>query len=334
MCLPSRLQLPPGPWATLLEGLCARFPRIARAQWQDRFARGRVLDAQGRVLAPDTPWRVGLEIQYFREVADEPSIPFAETIVHLDAHLLVADKPHFLPVTPAGAHVRETLLARLVARTGNTDLVPLHRLDRLTAGLVLFSTQRASRDAYQRLFRERRIEKAYEALAPALPGVAFPLQRDSRLVPGEPFFRMAEGPGEPNARSRIELIEADGPIWRYRLLPETGRKHQLRVHMAMLGAPIVGDDLYPQLRQRPADAAEAPLQLLAQGLAFDDPLDGARRVFSSGRRLRLPPEGGQALSDRGDAPASGPVRRRTAAGHAAPAAAVRRSVPRRRAVPP
>ena len=143
----------------LLEGLCARFPRITRAQWQDRFARGRVLDAQGRVLAPDTPWKVGLEIQYFREVADEPSIPFAETIVHLDAHLLVADKPHFLPVTPAGAHVRETLLARLVARTGNTDLVPLHRLDRLTAGLVLFSTQRASRDAYQRLFRERRIER-------------------------------------------------------------------------------------------------------------------------------------------------------------------------------
>ena len=99
----------------------------------------------------------------------------------------------------------------------------------------MFSTQRASRDAYQRLFRDRRIEKTYEALAPALPGLAFPLQRDSRLVPGEPFFRMSEVPGEPNARSRIELIEAEGPIWRYRLLPETYRKHQLRVHMAMLG---------------------------------------------------------------------------------------------------
>lgn len=235
MTLPSRLQLPPGPWATLLDGLCARFPRIARAQWQDRFARGRVLDAQGRALTADMPWQVGREIQYFREVADEPVIPFVETIVHLDAHLLVADKPHFLPVTPAGGHVRETLLARLVARTGNADLVPLHRLDRLTAGLVLFSTQRGSRDAYQRLFRERRIEKTYEALAPSLPGLAFPLQRDSRLVPGEPFFRMSEVTGQPNARSRIELIEAEGAIWRYRLLPETGRKHQLRVHMAMLG---------------------------------------------------------------------------------------------------
>ncbi|MBA0282027.1 pseudouridine synthase [Stenotrophomonas maltophilia] len=292
MTLPSRLQLPPGHWPNLLEGLCARFPRIDRAQWQDRFARGRVQDVKGRALAPDMPWQVGLEIQYFREVADEPVIPFAETILHLDAHLLVADKPHFLPVTPAGGYVRQTLLARLVARTGNADLVPLHRLDRLTAGLVLFSTQPASRDAYQRLFRERRIEKTYEALAPALPGLEFPLQRHSRLAPGEPFFRMAEVPGEPNAHSRIELIEAEGPVWRYRLTPETGRKHQLRVHMAMLGAPIEGDDLYPQLRPRPDETVESPLQLLARGLAFDDPLSGERRRFSSQRRLCLPGQGG------------------------------------------
>ncbi|MHC1654456.1 pseudouridine synthase [Stenotrophomonas maltophilia] len=288
MILPSRLQLPPGDWPSLLDGLCARFARIDRAQWLDRFARGRVQDARGRALAPHQPWQVGLEILYFREVADEPVVPFSETIVHLDAHLLVADKPHFLPVTPAGGYVRETLLARLVARTGNADLVPLHRLDRLTAGLVMFSTQPASRDAYQRLFRERRIEKHYEALAPALPGVAFPLQRHSRLVAGEPFFRMAEVPGEPNARSQIELIEADGPVWRYRLLPETGRKHQLRVHMAALGAPIEGDDLYPRLQSRPEGSAELPLQLLAQALAFEDPFSGEWRRFSSQRRLRRP----------------------------------------------
>jgi tRNA pseudouridine32 synthase / 23S rRNA pseudouridine746 synthase len=292
MALPSRLQLPPGHWPSLLEGLCARFPRIDRAQWRDRFARGRVQDVQGRALSPDMPWQAGLEIQYFREVADEPVIPFAETILHLDEHLLVADKPHFLPVTPAGSYVRETLLARLIARTGNTGLVPLHRLDRLTAGLVLFSTQAATRDAYQRLFRERRIEKTYEALAPALPGLGFPLQRHSRLAPGEPFFRMAEVPGEPNARSLIEPIEDEGPIWRYRLKPETGRKHQLRVHMAALGAPIEGDDLYPQLQSRPEGSAEPPLQLLAQALAFDDPLTGEPRRFSSQRRLRRMDQGG------------------------------------------
>ncbi len=282
---PSRLQLPPGDWPSLLEGLCARFPRIDRAQWADRFARGRVQDAQGRALAPDQAWQVGLEIVYFREVADEPVIPFAEAIVHHDAHLLVADKPHFLPVTPAGAYVRETLLARLVARTGNRDLVPLHRLDRLTAGLVLFSTRPDTRDAYQRLFRERRIEKVYDALAPALPHLAFPLERHTRLAPGEPFFRMAEVPGEPNARTRIEVIDGIGPAWHYRLHPVTGRKHQLRVHMAGLGAPILGDDLYPELL---ADGpADAPLQLLAKELTFDDPLTGKRRTFTSGLSLRL-----------------------------------------------
>lgn len=282
---PSRLQLPPGDWPSLLEGLCARFPRIDRAQWADRFARGRVQDAQGRALAPDQAWQVGLEIVYFREVADEPVIPFAEAIVHQDADLLVADKPHFLPVTPAGGYVRETLLARLVARTGNRDLVPLHRLDRLTAGLVLFSTRPDSRDAYQRLFRERRIEKVYEALAPALPHLAFPLERHTRLVPGEPFFRMTEAPGEPNARTRIEVVDSTGPVWRYRLHPVTGRKHQLRVHMAALGAPILGDDLYPDLL---SDApADTPLQLLAKELTFDDPLSGQRRTFTSGLSLHL-----------------------------------------------
>ncbi|MBH1602083.1 pseudouridine synthase, partial [Stenotrophomonas maltophilia] len=159
-------------------------------------------------------------------------------------------------------------------------------------GVVVFATPRAARAADQRLFRERRIEKTYEALAPALPGVAFPLQRHSRLVPGEPFFRMAEVPGDPNAHSWVEPIEAEGPIWRYRLRPETGRKHQLRVHMAMLGAPIEGDDLYPKLRSRPVGAVEPPLQLLAQGLAFDDPLSGERRQFSSQRRLCLPDQAG------------------------------------------
>ncbi|HBS61998.1 MAG TPA: pseudouridine synthase [Stenotrophomonas sp.] len=281
----SRLQLPPGDWGCLLDGLCARFPRIDRAQWVDRFARGRVLDVQGRALAAEQPWQVGLEIRYFREVEDEPAIPFVESILHQDDDLLVADKPHFLPVTPAGGHVRETLLARLVARTGNPHLVPLHRLDRLTAGLVLFSTRPATRDAYQRLFRERRIDKTYQALAPALPALQFPLERHSRLVPGEPFFRMAEAAGVPNARTRIEVIDAGGPVWRYRLDPESGRKHQLRVHMAALGAPILGDDLYPVLRTEGQRDPGEPLQLLAQALAFVDPLSGQRRSFTSGRQL-------------------------------------------------
>lgn len=283
--LPSRLQLPPGDWPNLLEGLCGRFPRISRAQWLDRFARGRVQDAQGRALAPGQPWQVGLEVRYYREVENEQDIPFAERIVHCDEHLLVADKPHFLPVVPAGGYVRQTLLARLVAATGNPSLVPLHRLDRLTAGLVLFSTRPDSRDAYQRLFRERRIVKEYEALAAALPAQAFPLQRQSRLQPGTPFFRMQEVDGEPNSLTRVEVIDGQGPVWRYRLLPVTGRKHQLRVHMAALGAPILGDDLYPECLPQAPGGPPQPLRLLARTLRFVDPLTGAARHFSSTRTL-------------------------------------------------
>ncbi|NZA27162.1 pseudouridylate synthase [Luteimonas sp. SJ-92] len=278
----SRLQLPPGSWATVLDALCDRFPAIDRATWLDRFARGRVLDAQGRPLDPAAPHRTGMEIRYFREVADEPRIPFAEAVLYADAHLVVADKPHFLPVAPTGAFVRETLLGRLVRRLGNPDLVPLHRIDRATAGLVLFSADRASRARYQALFRERRIAKEYLALAPPLPALAFPHVRRSRLVRGEPFFRMREVPGEPNSETRLDVASRDGDAWCYRLQPVTGRKHQLRVHMAALGAPILGDRCYPELRERDADDPSRPLRLLAHALEFDDPLDGRRRRFVSG----------------------------------------------------
>ncbi|MGH8061169.1 MAG: RluA family pseudouridine synthase [Pseudoxanthomonas sp.] len=281
----STLQLPPGQWVTLLDGLCARFPRIGRGQWQDRFARGRVLDAERRVLSADAPYRVGQTILYFREVIDEPGIPFEETILHVDQHLVVADKPHFLPVAPTGRHVRETLLTRLVDRLGIKELVPLHRIDRDTAGLVLFSADPSSRGAYQDLFRERRIEKRYEAVAPALPGCVFPLLRETRLVKSEPFFRMQEVEGDANARTRIEVLAAEGDWWRYALFPVSGRKHQLRVHMAALGAPILNDPYYPGLTAQGPDDYSRPLQLLARGLSFVDPLSGLEREFESRREL-------------------------------------------------
>lgn len=281
----SRLQLPPGDWTTLLDGLCARFPRIDRAQWLDRFQRGRVLDTEHRPLAADEPYRVGRTILYFREVVDEPRIPFEEAILHADPHLVVADKPHFLPVAPAGVHVRETLLARLVQRLGNPDLVPLHRIDRGTAGLVLFSADPRSRRAYQDLFRKRLIEKRYEALARGLPGLVFPCMRESRLEAGEPFFRMREVEGVANATTRIEVLDFSGECWRYALFPVTGRKHQLRVHMAALGAPIRNDRYYPELAAHAGDDYSRPLQLLARGLSFVDPLSGEHRQFLS--RLEL-----------------------------------------------
>jgi tRNA pseudouridine32 synthase/23S rRNA pseudouridine746 synthase len=277
----STLQLPPGAWPTVLDCLCERFPAVARSRWLERMARGRVVDSAGGWVTPDTPFRVGLEVHYYREVQDEPPIPFADVVLHADADLLVADKPHFLPVTPSGAHVHETLLGRLIRRTGNQALVPLHRIDRDTAGLVLFSTNPDSRARYQALFRERRIEKRYEAIAPALPGIGFPCTRSSRMVAGEPFFRMQEIEGPPNSETRIDVIARDDGRWRYALTPITGRKHQLRVHMAALGAPIVNDGLYPSLLHRAAGDYSAPLQLLAKRLSFIDPLSGAERSFES-----------------------------------------------------
>lgn len=285
----SRLQLPPGGWATVLDCLSDRFPAISRGLWQQRMARGDVTDAQGRALEAAHPFRVGLEIRYFREVPDEAPIPFHERILHVDDHLLVADKPHFLPVAPAGDHVEQTLLMRLRRGTGNHDLVPLHRIDRATAGLVLFSVNPRSRAQYQALFREGRIAKAYEALAPALPGLAFPHVRRSRLVRGEPFFRMREADGAANSETRIDVLDANGPHWRYRLQPVTGRKHQLRVHMAALGAAIVNDAWYPRIAAVPVRPDFArPLQLLAKRLSFVDPLDGEPREFTSLQAISHP----------------------------------------------
>lgn len=279
-----RARLPPGPWATVREALRARYPGLPEALWDERFARGHVVDDDGRPLAPDAPFRAGVPVHYLRRF-DEAPIPVAESILHVDAHLVVVDKPHFLPVIPAGRYRRETLLARLVAKLGNPDLSPLHRLDRGTAGLVLFSATRATRDAYQALFRERRIAKTYEALAPPLPGLAFPLVRESRLARHPDGFRMMEVPGEPNAHTRVDVLERGAPWWRYALEPRTGQMHQLRVHMAAIGAPIANDPWYPEAAPPGPDDHGRPLKLLAKSLAFVDPLDGRDRRFES--RLAL-----------------------------------------------
>ncbi|MHA6193904.1 pseudouridine synthase [Pseudomonas wadenswilerensis] len=276
----STVCLPPGNWATVLDCLCEHFQAIGREVWLDRFARGRVLDAQGQALALDHPYRQGLRIHYFREVPNEKPIPVLEDILHIDEHLVVADKPHFLPVTPTGEYVEQTLLRRLIRRLDNPHLVPLHRIDRHTAGLVLFSANPQSRSAYQQLFPTRRIDKHYQAIAPALPGLQFPLVHKSRMANGEPFFRMREVAGESNSETVADVLERNGELWRYGLSPVTGKTHQLRVHMAALGAPICNDPFYPDVVQGEDDFAK-PLKLLAKSLRFSDPLSGEERYFES-----------------------------------------------------
>jgi tRNA pseudouridine32 synthase / 23S rRNA pseudouridine746 synthase len=281
----STLYLPPGSWSTVLDCLCDHFSTISREQWLDRIARGRVLDGQGQPVGIDLVYREGLRIHYFREVPDEKVIPVQESILFADEHLVVADKPHFLPVTPAGEYVEQTLLRRLIRRLDNPHLVPLHRIDRHTAGLVLFSANPHSRSAYQSLFPTRQIEKRYEAIARALPQHDFPLVHKSRLVEGEPFFRMQEGAGVSNTETAVEVREKNGELWRYGLYPVTGKKHQLRVHMSALGAGICNDPFYPQVLKDAEDDYAKPLKLLAQGLRFVDPLTGQERAFES--RIRL-----------------------------------------------
>ena len=219
---PSCLALPRvrvSPWATVLDHLAERLPAIARAQWQQRMTDGAVLDEAGRPLAPDAPYVNGARLYYWRELPQEDPIPFEASIVFEDELLVVADKPHFLPVTPGGRYVRETLLVRLKQALGCADLSPVHRIDRETAGLVLLCKRPQDRDRYQGLFRDRRVHKRYLAVAPAPTEPLFPLERRSRIEEDDAqFFRMREVDGEPNSHTRIDLLQARAsrsvPSWR------------------------------------------------------------------------------------------------------------------------
>lgn len=286
----SCVALPHGPWPRLLDFLAERLPAVSAEQWQERMAQGHVLDESGAPLLPDAPYRHGTRVYYYRALDAEPVIPFEETILYQDAHLLVADKPHFLPVTPTGRYVQQTLLVRLKRRTGLEHLSPIHRIDRETAGLVVFSVRPQDRGAYQALFREQVVDKTYEAIAPLRPDLPLPAVHRSRIEPDERFFRQREVPGEPNSETRIELIEAFGDLARYRLRPRSGKTHQLRVHMDALGRPISGDLFYPEVVHGPGHAEEnwsRPLQLLARALAFTDPVTGELRHFESRRQLAV-----------------------------------------------
>jgi tRNA pseudouridine32 synthase / 23S rRNA pseudouridine746 synthase len=274
---------------TVFAALCARFLNIDAAQWSQRFASNAILDINGAPISTDVPVSDGLHVFYFRNVEAELPIAGEARIVFQDDELLVADKPHFLPVSPVGAYVQETLLTRLITRTGIAALSPLHRLDKDTAGLVLFSVNPSTRGSYQALFRERRIHKVYEAIAAKLPALQFPLTIENRLE-NDPshFMKMHVVEGIPNAKTVVEIVKRFESFAWYRLRPETGQRHQLRVHMAHLGAAILNDPIYPTLRERPERThADAPLQLLAKSLEFIDPLSGALRSFESTFQLQI-----------------------------------------------
>ncbi len=252
------------------------------------MAKGQVLDETGLRLNSGSAYRIGACISYYREVDAEQPIPFPERVIYQDDHILAADKPHFLPVIPSGRFLHETLLTRLRKQGRLAELVPIHRLDRETAGVVLFSLNPETRSKYTSLFQAQKVRKVYEALAadPShIEELRFPLTRRTRIVRGEPFFRMTETTGEPNSETYVEVGEHRDSATLYRLIPATGKKHQLRVHLAALGIPMINDTLYPLRKVQEEVDFSRPLKLLAKSISFQDPLSGQERYFESGGKL-------------------------------------------------
>ena len=288
---PSEITLPATNqgWANLYEFLCWQFPRIDPDIWRQRLQDGKVYWFDGETVSAETAFKPSRRLCYFREVSAEPQIPFVEEVLYQDEHILVACKPHFLPVIPGGEYIHECLLERLRQKYQLPDLVAVHRLDRETAGLVLLSKQPTSRAAYYQLFASGQVEKSYLALAQipqqvcARPGQQWQVQ--NRLEKAEPKFLMQQVAGEVNARSSVELLQQQDQLGLFKLTPHTGKTHQLRVHMLGLGMPLLHDKYYPQLQPKTALDFSQPLQLLAAELRFIDPQTGKKHAFISQRKL-------------------------------------------------
>lgn len=277
-----------GAWPTVLDFLDGRFSAVGREVWRSRMESGLVLASENAPIGAQAPFIPGQRIYYYRALEVEPAIPFEAQVLWHDEHLLVADKPHFLPVLPSGKYVHETLLVRLRKRFQSASLVPIHRIDRDTAGLVMFSTNPDTRDAYHALFRDRAVEKTYHAIAPWNPDLAWPVTRKSRIKPSSLFLKQTEIPGEANAITHIRPLQVQGTLALYELRPVTGQRHQLRVHMEALGIPLLGDGIYPDLSPEGETNFQKPLQLLAKYLSFKDPITGSTKTFESARQLNFP----------------------------------------------
>jgi tRNA pseudouridine32 synthase/23S rRNA pseudouridine746 synthase len=301
-------------WPTVFDFLCERFPAVPLQEWSARFADSLVLNAQGEPINVATPYAPNTLIHYYRRIPQEPELPFKAQVLFRDAHLVVADKPHFMPVTPAGRYVRSSLLVQLKEELGIDTLSPLHRIDRETAGLVVLSVNPQERNAYQALFRERQVHKTYLAIGPYRNELVFPITRQSRIEEDAQFFLSREAEGAPNSETHIEILKClntglspsvhpsddstEGSTRRspqshykpkalYQLSPITGKRHQLRIHMCALGIPIEGDQFYPEVLRGPDEREDfsQPLQLLAQKIAFTDPISGEKREFISKQKL-------------------------------------------------
>ena len=302
--------------ATIADYLIARFypndPQIIHA----RFNTGEVRLDDGTILTSDSPYMPGERIWYFRELADEPQLPSDMPVLYEDEHVLAIDKPHFLPTTPRGSYIAQTALTKLRVREQNPLLIPIHRLDRPTAGVLLFAKTVEARRPFQMMFQHRQVSKTYRAVAPVPADAAAAEQalsaeglqvrshiqkiRDQLQVQQLSEQECAAQGVEPNTLTTVKILRTFTPSaqavegWRaepnrewalYDLAPHTGKTHQLRAHLNMLSAPILGDVLYPQVLPDAPDRPEYPLQLLAYSLHFEHPITGERVDLYSGRSL-------------------------------------------------
>lgn len=270
---PARVRLRGGP---VLAELSARFGARARA----KVLAGEVVGADGAVIDGATVLPAGASVYLYRELPDEVPVPFEIPVLHRDEDIVVVDKPHFVATMPRGRHVAQSALVRLRRELELPELSPAHRLDRLTAGVLVFTARREVRGAFQTLFSRGLVHKTYLARAAVDPALRLPRVVKSRIVKRRGQLQAVCEPGVANAETLVELVGADGL---YRLTPRTGRTHQLRVHMASLGIPIEGDPLYPNVIDVAADDFSTPLRLLARRIEFTDPRSGVRREFVSRR---------------------------------------------------
>ena len=310
----TRLRLPgEGPWETAMDYMMHRWGHIDPQGIEDRFDAGEIVGEGGAPLSRSTPLQDHTFIWYYRTLPPETRIPVELGILHQDEHLLVVDKPHFLPTTPGGTYIQESALVRLRNQLDLPDLIPMHRLDRMTAGVLLLSTNPDTRGKYQVLFEKRQVQKDYECVSAAepahgYPAVEFPVVVRNRMTKSRSYLLAEVIDGEPNAETRIERLETfdagasaaaagcGSPARRalYRLEPHTGKTHQLRVHMASLGLGIVNDAFYPELLDKAPDDYTKPLQLLARGIRFVDPISGKPVEYRS--RLQLSEAAGSFLT--------------------------------------
>lgn len=283
---PDRDRPRPDPWPTMGAWLDHRLG--ARTDVPRMLADERFVYDDLAPVREDDAYAPHTFVWFHRDLREEVAVPGELTVVHRDERLVVVDKPAFLSTIPRGQHVTQSVVVRLRDELGLPELSPLHRLDRVTSGLLLLATEKRWRGPYQVMFERGTVRKTYRALAPWRPELAGPVTVRNHVRKERGVWRAEVVPGAPvNAETLVEVESRDGDLAVYRLTPRTGRTHQLRLHLHGLGAPIVNDPLYPVVRETSVDDFSRPLQLLAGELAFTDPVDGSERRYVSARRLPL-----------------------------------------------